>query len=138
MFIFLIINPNKGGLTMNKLFITIIVSSLLLTGCSTTSKSTLLGMSVGASTGAIAGATMAKDKKGALMGALVLGLIGGATGWFTHNSLLNRDDRVRRDTIFNLEKFDVQMPHQSPMDESSLKSKGKDVYIFTDNPRFFK
>jgi uncharacterized membrane protein YeaQ/YmgE (transglycosylase-associated protein family) len=124
---------------MKNIYIMLIISAILFTSCSTATKSTFLGMGVGVSTGAMTGAIMNKDKKGVLIGSLAFGLIGSLTGFFGHEALKKRDANVRKNTVFNLEKFGVQgMPNSDYFLESLLKQKKKDVYIFTDNPKFFE
>lgn len=124
---------------MKNIYTTIMMFTLLFTGCSTATKSTFLGMGVGVSTGAITSAIMNKDKKGAALSALTFGLIGTLTGFFGHDLLKKRDANVRKETIFNLEKFGVQgMTNSNFLKDSLIKEKKKDVYIFTDNPRFFE
>jgi uncharacterized membrane protein YeaQ/YmgE (transglycosylase-associated protein family) len=113
--------------------------TLLCTGCATKGKTTLLGMSLGVSTGAITGAVMKKDKKGVLLSTLAFGLIGTLTGLFGHGLLEKRDAITRKETVFNLEKFGVQGTNlRGPFDQDFKKQKSKDVYIFTDNPKFFE
>lgn len=117
---------------MNKIFLLTMILTLLTTGCASTSKSTLFGMSVGIGAGALTGAIVTKNKKDTMKGALALGLVGALAGWFSHEALEKRDERVRKETIFNLEKFGVQMPY---MNQSRQSKSSKDVYIFTEDLR---
>ena len=38
---------------------------------------------------------------------MIGGVVGGLASYFIHGSLESRDARVRKDTVLNLEKFDV-------------------------------
>ena len=41
---------------------------------------------------------------------MIVGAIGGIASYFLHKGLEQRDDSTRRDTLFNLEKFNVSTP----------------------------
>ncbi len=91
--------------------VTLLLSFTLLvaTGCSTMRDSLIVGTTTGMATGAAAGAALSKNNKnqGALKGALITGAIGGIASYFIHKGLKKRDSKVRKDTLFNLEKFGV-------------------------------
>lgn len=93
----------------------LIVMILALVGCSTMRESLVLGVGSGAATGAITGATIVKQNRGqaALQGALFGGVIGGIASYFIHGTVQKRDDLIRRETLFNLEKFNVSSPSSS-------------------------
>ncbi|NOT77739.1 MAG: hypothetical protein HOP07_01905 [Bacteriovoracaceae bacterium] len=95
---------------MNKLILIVLMATLA--SCSTMKGSMVLGIGTGAALGGISASAMAQRNKGsaAIQGALVGGAIGGIASYFLHNSLEQRDDRTRRDTLFNLEKFNVSAP----------------------------
>ena len=96
---------------MNNVFILILASTFLATGCSTMRESLTLGVSTGAATGAVAGASLSKNRgQGALKGALVGGAISGIASYFIHKGLKKRDQKTRRETLFNLDKFGVDYP----------------------------
>ena len=96
---------------MHKVPILIMALAILTTGCSTMRESLTLGISTGAATGAVAGASLNKNKgKGALQGALVGGAISGIASYFLHKGLKKRDQKTRRETLFNLDKFGVDYP----------------------------
>lgn len=83
--------------------------ALLMTGCASVTKSVLTGAATGAAVGGASGALIDKQNSGqaALTSALIMGVIGGVAGYFTHDALENRDAEVRRETLFNIEKFGV-------------------------------
>ena len=86
-----------------------LVLSLILTSCSTITKSTFLGIGSGLAVGAADGALTSKDNRsqGALTSAIIVGIFGGVAGYLGHQELENRDTDVRKETLFNLEKFGV-------------------------------
>lgn len=87
-----------------------------LSGCSTMSKSLLVGASTGAVLGTSAGVGFSSNDRGggAWKGALIGGAIGLASSYFIHNGIEQRDADVRRETLLNLERFGVEgIPSQS-------------------------
>lgn len=79
-----------------------------MNGCSTLRDSLVLGAGSGAVIGGIVGNQADGDKsentiKGAVLGGVVLGL----ASYVIHNSLESRDAKVRRETLMNLEHYDV-------------------------------
>jgi hypothetical protein len=89
----------------------LLTTMLMSTGCSTMKKSLTLGISTGAVTGAMTGASLSKNRgQGALNGALIGGVISGIASYFIHNKLEKRDQKTRRETLFNLDKFGVDYP----------------------------
>lgn len=96
-----------------KIFLSIMMVSLA--GCSTMKESLVLGIGSGAATGAITGSVIVDKNRGqaALQGALLGGVIGGIASYFIHGSVQKRDDLIRRETLFNLEKFNVSAPSPS-------------------------
>lgn len=83
--------------------------ALLLISCSSITKSTFLGVGIGFAAGGATGALTDKHNRGqaALTSALFMGVIGGISGYFGHQELESRDDDVRKETLFNLEKYGV-------------------------------
>ena len=81
-------------------------------GCSSIEKSVLLGVGTGLVLGSANGAVMQSENRGHIIaqGALIGGVVGGIVSYFTHNALEQRDEKVRRETLFNLEKFNVLTP----------------------------
>lgn len=80
---------------------------LLSSSCSSTRKSIALGLATGAGTGAAIGAMSSPNGKGAMTGLAIGALVGGIASYFIDKGLQDRDQTVRRDTLFNLEKHGV-------------------------------
>jgi uncharacterized membrane protein len=83
--------------------------AFVFSGCATQTKSTLLGFSTGAAIGGAGGALLDKQNPGqaALTSALIMGVLGGIAGYFTHDAIESRDADVRKETLFNLERYGV-------------------------------
>jgi hypothetical protein len=93
---------------MPKKHIAILIAAALLTSsCSSTRKSIALGLAAGAGTGAAIGALTSPHGQGAMTGLAVGALVGGIASYFVDKGLQDRDQDVRRDTLFNLEKHGV-------------------------------
>ena len=96
-----------------------LLSFLFCFGCASARKSVYLGVTTGALTGAGSLALMShesKRDKGALIGALSGALVGGVAGYFIHGELEKRDAKVRKATLFNLDKYGPgasSLPYQS-------------------------
>ena len=68
----------------------------------------ILGAGSGAVIGGIAGSQMSGDRsENAIKGAVIGGVAMGLASYVIHNSLDKRDERVRRETLMNLEHYDV-------------------------------
>lgn len=79
-----------------------------LGGCSTLRESLILGAGTGAAAGAVAGGQSPGDKgENAIKGAVIGGVIGGLASYVIHGALEKRDANVRRETLMNLEHYDV-------------------------------
>jgi len=89
----------------------ILVSQLAL-GCSSMNKTILGSMGVGATAGALITQQHPRGKsiKSKSIGALAGALISGVVGFFIHKGAEKRDAKIRRETLFNLDKFDVSTP----------------------------
>jgi len=83
--------------------------TLVMSGCASITKSTFLGVGTGLAVGGATGAMTDKHNRGqaALTSALIMGVIGGVAGYFGHQELESRDADVRKETLFNLEKYGV-------------------------------
>lgn len=83
--------------------------TFVLSSCSSITKSTLLGIGTGLAVGGSSGALSDKHNRGqaAVTSALIVGIIGGVAGYFAHQELESRDVDVRKETLFNLEKYGV-------------------------------
>jgi hypothetical protein len=83
-------------------------SVLVLTSCATLKDSLILGAGTGAVVGGIAGSQVKGNKdENAITGAVLGGVVGGLASYMIHGSLESRDARIRKETLLNLEKFDV-------------------------------
>ena len=58
--------------------------------------------------GGVAGSQVRGNKtENAIAGAVLGGVVGGLASYLIHGSLESRDERVRKETLLNLEKYDV-------------------------------
>jgi len=74
------------------------------------SSSLILGIGTGSATGAV----ITQNGQGDVgTGAAVGAVIGGLSAYFIHKSAENREEKTRRETLLNLEKFDVSAPPKS-------------------------
>lgn len=102
-----------------------LVSLLLLNSCATLKGSLILGAGSGALIGAGAGLALPGDQtENALAGAVIGGVVGGFTSYLIHGSLQARDESVRRDTLMNLEHYEV-LGVREMKERSSLGSNRK-------------
>lgn len=82
-----------------------------LVGCSTMKESLVLGAVAGAATGAAISNTVDRDNQNTLTNGALAGVaIGLVASYFIHDGLEKRDSRVRRETLLNLDKFNVSHP----------------------------
>lgn len=89
----------------------LISSTFHLSACSTLSDSLILGIGSGAATGAIVGGQIRDsggDRAGA--GAAIGAAVGGLSAYLIHKSFEKREEKIRRETLLNLEKYDVSSP----------------------------
>lgn len=97
---------------------------LTINGCATLKDSLILGAGTGVVLGGIAGNQSDGDRsENSLKGAVIGGVVGGLASYLIHGSLESRDNRVRKDTLLNLEKFDV-MGRDTSGSYGSSKSSG--------------
>jgi len=102
---------------------------LILTGCSTLKDSLILGAGAGAVTGGIIGGQLGGDRgENAIKGAVIGGVVGGLASYLIHGQLGSRDARVRKETLLNLEKYDVLGREFVSGSNASSKSKGDKCY----------
>lgn len=68
----------------------------------------ILGAGSGAALGGIFGSQLQGERsENAIKGAVLGGVVGGFASYVIHHSLESRDARVRKETLLNLEKYDV-------------------------------
>lgn len=81
--------------------------SLVLSSCASMSDSLVLGIG----TGAIVGAAIAQNGQSDTGSGAAIGVaLGGLSAYLIHKGVERREERIRRDTLLNLEKFDVSAP----------------------------
>jgi hypothetical protein len=99
---------------------------ILLSGCATMRDSLVLGAATGFFVGGIAGNQSPGDdqSENMLKGAVIGSIIGSVASYAIHGSLETRDSRVRKETLLNLEKYDVMgRDGVAPIDNSgTIKS----------------
>lgn len=136
------INIDGGSIRQNDLVCYCLIIGMLLNGCATATRSTLLGFGTGAAVGAAGGAILDRQDRGqaALTSALVMGAIGGIAGYFTHKGLEDRDAGVRQETLFNLEKYGVSGLDANPFSSSNVDDDdaNQKVLVITDDPNWKK
>ncbi len=68
----------------------------------------IVGAGTGAVAGGVAGSQFHGDKgENIISGAVIGGVVGGLASYLIYGSLESRDARVRKETLLNLEKYDV-------------------------------
>jgi hypothetical protein len=81
---------------------------LILNGCASLKNSLILGAGSGAVIGGAIGNQNSSDRsEGTIKGAVIGGVLGGLTSYLIHGSLEKRDANVRRETLMNLERYEV-------------------------------
>ena len=81
----------------------------------------ILGAGTGVAIGAATGSQVKGDRgENAIAGAVIGGVVGGLASYLIHESLQSRDERVRHDMLFNMEKYDV-LGRESVTPKPSLK-----------------
>ena len=112
-------------MTTKKLFY-LILTTLLITTCSTINRSLSLGTASGVAIGlSLSPLKQPNNSKDAVKFGVIGALIGGVSSYFIHKSLIKRDENVRKEALFNLEKFGVfgLQDEQAPL-EIPYKKKG--------------
>lgn len=111
--------PPLGSVFVNsvKLLVlsTIVVGSL---GCSSIEKSSLLGLTVGAGIGAIAeqGLDSNADKKSTTKSSIIGAVVGLSASYLLHKVINKREDKVRKETLFNLEAHGISQGFKPVVD----------------------
>lgn len=92
----------------NKIIMMVVIP---LMGCTTMKESLLLGAVSGAATGAVINNSVDRDNPNASTnGAIAGAVVGLAASYLIHDGLEKRDSKVRRETLLNLDKFNVSHP----------------------------
>lgn len=93
-------------MNLKKLLLLVTMTSLV--SCSSMKKS--IGFGAGSGT-AIGYGIASSAGTGSILAATIGGAgIGGIAAYFIHKAIEDRDAKIRRNTIFNLEKYDVSKP----------------------------
>lgn len=81
---------------------------MILSGCASLKDSLILGAGSGAVVGGVIGNQNSSDRgEGTIKGAVIGGVVGGLASYLIHGSLEKRDAIVRRETLMNLERYEV-------------------------------
>ena len=90
------------------------LSLVLASGCAVTRDSILTGLGTGAALGMGGGMLVSKHNEGKVLmtSALIGAGVGGLGGYLLHRGLQKRDSQVRKETLFNLDKYSVSTPSQ--------------------------
>jgi hypothetical protein len=84
------------------------IGLLILNGCASLKDSLILGAGSGAVFGGVIGNQNSSDRsEGTIKGAVIGGVVGGLASYLIHGSLEKRDANVRRETLMNLERYEV-------------------------------
>lgn len=75
-------------------------------------ESIIAGVATGAVTGLVLGPVVDRGSPDAKVGGALIGAaVGGIAGYFLHKGLDDRDAKTRKETLFNLDKFNVSRPN---------------------------
>lgn len=87
-------------------------------GCSSIEKTSLLGLTVGGGVGAIADQGLNENtNKGSMIKNSVIGaVVGLSVGYLLHTFIDNREDKVRKETLFNLEAHGIDQDFKPVID----------------------
>lgn len=97
-----------------------------ISGCATMKESLVLGAGSGALIGGVAGAQAPGDQsENTIRGAVLGGVFGGLFSYLIHGSLEKRDANVRRETLMNLEHYEVMGFENTYSEQSSKADSGK-------------
>ncbi len=91
-------------------FVFLLSLTLILNACSTLSDSLILGVGSGAIVG---GAVSRQGHKDANSGMAIGAAVGGLSAYLIHKGIEKREEKIRRETLLNLEKFDVSAPKKA-------------------------
>ena len=94
---------------MKSIFFYLFLAAFLSPSCASRRGVLVTGTGIGVANGAIVGAALKRQgkKDASAVGAVVGGLTGFLFGQFINNRLEERDKRVRRDVLFNLQNFGI-------------------------------
>lgn len=109
------IDENFEGVRIEKLIRIVLIGSLFgFSGCATMKESIGTGIVTGAITGLVLGPVIDRSAPDAQLGGALIGAaVGGIASYFIHKGLDDRDANVRKETLFNLDKYNVSRPSGS-------------------------
>ncbi len=111
--------PSLGGNTI-KIFKLMASAALILSfiGCSSIEKTSLLGLTVGGGIGAIAdqGLNENTNKDSMIKNSIIGAVVGLGVGYLLHTVIDNREDKVRKETLFNLEAYGIDQDFKPVID----------------------
>ncbi|MGE3263360.1 MAG: hypothetical protein AB7K68_16385 [Bacteriovoracia bacterium] len=80
-------------------------------------QSLVTGIGAGAVTGLVLGPAVNHSGSNARLGGALIGAaFGGLAAYFIHDGIEARDARIRKETLFNLDKFNVSRPSSGGME----------------------
>ena len=102
-----------------------------LSGCATVKESVLTGIATGAVTGLVLGPLIDSSAPDAKAGGAVIGaVVGGISAYIIHNGMEERDARIRKETLFNLDKYNVSHPRGNTDYEFGIATPGVETECF--------
>ena len=100
---------------------TVLLMTMMIGGCAAMREALILGAGSGIATGAAIGIISSPHAKGsaALLGGIIGAAVGLGSAHFIQKGVEDHDSKVRKDTLFNLERFGVS---DAPTQNSSVPS----------------
>ncbi len=94
-------------------------------------QSLVTGMGAGAVTGLVLGPVVDRSGSDAKLGGALIGAaVGGITAYFIHSGMEDRDARIRKETLFNLDKFNVSHPSSGMESEYGIANPNVETDCF--------
>lgn len=96
----------------------LVATVINIIGCSSVEKTSLLGFTVGGGIGAIAdqGLNENTNKDSLIKNSIIGAVVGLGVGYLLHTVIDNREDKVRRETLFNLEAHGIDRDFKPVVD----------------------
>lgn len=102
-----------------------------MNGCASMKGTIFAGTTTGAATGFLVGPTFNRESRDArLTGALIGAVVGGVSGYFLHKTLEDRDSKIRKETLFNLDKYNVLRPNSDLDYDYGIAAPGVETECF--------
>ncbi len=121
----------EGGNIRKIVWIVSICMGFLLIGCASMKESLVTGAAAGALTGLVLGPSIDRSAPDAKVGGALIGAaVGSVAAYFIHNGVESRDARVRKETLFNLDKFNVSRPSSGMEYEYGIAAPGVETECF--------